>query len=144
MCDRTGVYNRWIPAKATCLPSSVLVVTCCVPSVKGEDELVSGFRPCLNLVLRFAMQTTIWEEFPQPVHYYHYSLERFLMSEKRGDLQKLLFLLISRISRERKCCCWRIERITNWRNTNPPIALPALIYCSIFFFLMLLQAPKSA
>jgi hypothetical protein len=35
---------RWIPAKATCLPSSVLVVTFCVPSVKGEHEFVSGFR----------------------------------------------------------------------------------------------------
>ena len=36
--------NRWIPPKATCLPSSVLVVTFCVPLVKGKDELVSGFR----------------------------------------------------------------------------------------------------
>ncbi len=35
---------RWIPPKATCLPSSVLVVTFCVPLVKGKDELVSGFR----------------------------------------------------------------------------------------------------
>ena len=35
---------RWIPPKASCLPSSVLVVTFCVTLVKGEDELVSGFR----------------------------------------------------------------------------------------------------
>ena len=38
--------------RASCIPSSVLVVTFCVPLVKGEDEFVSGFRAGLNSVLQ--------------------------------------------------------------------------------------------
>ena len=86
---------RGIPGKASCLPSSVLVVTFCVPLVKGDDEFVSGFRTGLNLVSRAAMPTTNWEACQQSVHIYHYSRERFLMSKTIDDLQMLLFLLIS-------------------------------------------------
>ncbi len=74
------------------------MVTFCVPLVKGEDEFVSGFRPLragLNSVLRVAMPTVIWEECPQSVHYYHYSLERFLMSQTRDNLHMLMMLLFS-------------------------------------------------
>ena len=43
-----NINIRWIPANASCLPSSVLVVTFFVPLVKGEDEFVSGFRALIR------------------------------------------------------------------------------------------------
>ena len=66
-----------------------------MPLEKGDDEFVSGFRAGLNSVLRVAMPTVNWEECPQSVHYYHYSLERYLMSQTIDNLQMLLLLLIS-------------------------------------------------
>ncbi len=71
------------------------MVTFCLSLVKGEDEFLRGFRAVLNSVLRMAMPTVNWEECPQSVHYYHYSLELFLMLQTIDNLQMLLLLLIS-------------------------------------------------
>ncbi len=55
------------------------------------------------------------------------------MPEAIDDLQ--MILLIWSISGKWKSCCWGIKRFTNWKITNPRIALPVRIYTLLHIIL---------
>jgi hypothetical protein len=135
----TGI--RWIPAKATCLSSSVLVVTFCVPSVKGEHEFVSGFRA--GLEFGFASGNADGELGGMSAVCQQFPLLSWANFKSIDDRQILRFLRISRISRKWISCC-QLEgiRIINWRSSYPPIALPAHIYIILHIVLILCDCKR--
>ncbi len=138
-------FIRWIPPKATCLPSSVLVVTFCVPLVKGKDEFVSGFRGpalirfCDLQCHDFGGVSTVCPQLPS------LSWAIFIVWNERwssdapfsSDFEHLqgMEVLLLRNQEDHKSVSQILQLITGI------LLLSIAMYCS---YLMRLQAPKSA
>ena len=126
------MFNKWIQGKASCLPSSVLVVTFCLLS-KAKTSMIVYSGPALIRFLRRVNADDELGGMSAVCPLLPFLSWAILLSETIYDLQMLL--LISSISRKWKSFCWGIKRITNWSITNPVFLL---IWCVIYIYCYIL------